>query len=173
MAEGGIDEDYDVFDPGDNMEERTPSHLSLRNELIKPKVRSFYESIGQEPPEVIDPNDFELKTGDHLFFKTGDDPVQLTTKPDPTKFLKKSTLKQRLSVNDQNRLGIRQPDPNLRGEGIAALQNIVDEIPNVNVIPLQDLSQSIDAVVEEVQETILDDEQTALKTLEVCELSIA
>ena len=88
MAEGRVDEDYDVFEPGDDFSEPIARRHSLMNELIRPKIRSFYQSIGQEEPEFIDPNDFELKEGDHLFLKTDGDPIRLTTKPDPTKFLK-------------------------------------------------------------------------------------
>ena len=94
--------DDDVFDV-DDMDDIQPGNL--RSELMKTKIRSFYKSLNQEPPEFIDPNDFEYK-GDHLFLKTDGESVQLTTKPDPTKFLRKNTLKQRLSVRDQGRLDI-------------------------------------------------------------------
>ena len=176
MAEGGRDldedihDDYDVFEPGDDMRESIPRRQSLMGELIKPKVRSFYESLGQEPPDIIDPNEFELDARNHLFFRTDGDPVQLTTKPDPTKFLKRSTLKQRLSINEQNRLGIRaasNPDPDLRSQAISKLQNTLADIPDAQYIPLQDLSQSAQEISEQLEETILgDDDQTALKTID-------
>ena len=52
MAEGGEDIIDDVFNPADDMEQPI-QHGSLRSELMKTKIRSFYESLSQEPPVVL------------------------------------------------------------------------------------------------------------------------
>ena len=169
MAAGGIEEDYDAFDHGDDMEDSPLLFMptrSVRDELVENKVRRFYNSLGQEPPDFIDPNDFELDKDDHLYLKTDEGKVQLTTKPDPSKFLAKSTLKQRLSVIDQSRLNIG----NLRKEAVSKLQNIQQELPTegqILTVPLAELSQTADEIIEEIERetSLTDPEETALKTL--------
>ena len=154
--------DDDVFDVGDMDDIQSGN---LRSELMKTKIKSFYESLSQEPPEIIDPNDFEYEN-DNLYLKNDDGRIQLTNKRDPTKFLAKSTLRRNLDIMDQDRLGIRV-DSNLRSQAVAKLQESLTELPGLESVPLRDLTQVADQVISHLNETILSDsDQTALKTLD-------
>lgn len=160
-----IENDYDVFDEvGDDMSEATSSRQrsSLRRELMENRVRSFYESIGQEAPEVIVHDDFELKD-DHLYLKKDNgELVRLTTKPDHFKFLKKSTVRNKLSVSEQRRFDI---EADQRTEAVAKLQNALPTDSRLQSIPLRDLSTTTDQIIQEIETSFITDEQTHPKTL--------
>ena len=156
------------FAPGDDMSEHMPQisshHHSIKNEIILTKVNQFYQSLDQQPPEVLDPNDFEIDSNDHLHYKTKvGGKVHLTNKRDSTKFLEASTLRQRLNIEDQHRLGIRK-QAELKQEAVAQLQNLQSKIPNVDDVPLQNLNQTTNQLIEEINETVLS-ENTELKTV--------
>eukprot|EP00745_Piridium_sociabile_P030729 TRINITY_DN50_c0_g3_i1.p2 TRINITY_DN50_c0_g3~~TRINITY_DN50_c0_g3_i1.p2 ORF type:complete len:398 (-),score=16.42 TRINITY_DN50_c0_g3_i1:273-1466(-) len=167
------DEDYDVFEPGDNMNGAVADPLltpllSMRHELTEQKVRSFYNSIGNEPPEVIDPNDFELRDGDHLFVKNDQGKFErLTTQSDATKFLQKSTIRRRLSVVDLRRLNI-ETISEMRSEAVKALQNTLQDLPTgsqLQTIPLEDLNKTADELIHDIETSFNEhSEETSLKT---------
>lgn len=162
-----VDIDDDILH-GDDMSEPIPSvshHHNIKNELILAKVNQFYQNLDKQPPEVLDPNDFKIDSDDHLHYITrAGDKVQLTAKQNPKKFLKASTLRQRLNIDDQNRLGIAK-SKELRQTAVAQLQNFQSNIPDIDSIPLQELNQSADQLIDQINETILD-ENTVLKTFD-------
>ena len=172
MAEGG-GEDHDVFLPGDDMSEDNPPrhYLALREELMESKVRDFYKSLEQEPPEVWDSNDFEMDSKNHLFVKDEKgNKIKLTTEKNPHKFLKKSTIRQRLSVSDQNKFNI--PKKSLHKEAVAKLQNTLLELPTeteLETAPLKDLSAAANEITAEMETSLIDlsnkEEETQFKKL--------
>ena len=170
--EGDYDID-DVFAPADDMSEAAaaaPSHLhSLRQELLEERVRAFRQSLGEETPTLLDPNDYVFENN-HLYAITDTgEKVLLTSKRNPNQFLAKNTLKQRMNVATQRKLGISDAlqTKKLTTQAVAQLQNIEQTLPtNINAIPLQDLSQAADTVVKEIETSFNEEEETALKTID-------
>ena len=104
MAEGGEYEFHDISVDNINDDELSPplqrSELlgSQRNELLRDKLNSFYQSVGKFP-DVADPNQFKLDKGNHLFVKTDKGEIQLTHKNNPRKFVQLSTLRPKMGID--------------------------------------------------------------------------
>ena len=111
MAEGGEYEFHDisvgninddVFDDLSPLQRSSELCCALRNELLRDKLNSFYESVGKYP-EVVDPNQFVLDKGNHLFVKTDKGEVQLMHKNNPRKFRQLNTLRVEMGTNGVRR----------------------------------------------------------------------
>eukprot|EP00745_Piridium_sociabile_P013010 TRINITY_DN1957_c0_g1_i2.p1 TRINITY_DN1957_c0_g1~~TRINITY_DN1957_c0_g1_i2.p1 ORF type:complete len:402 (-),score=28.23 TRINITY_DN1957_c0_g1_i2:333-1538(-) len=167
------EDDYSILDAGDNMDEAAaapslPLHRTLQQELTEQKIKSFYDSMGKEQPEVLDPNDFVLGKGGHLFLKNDNgELVKLTTKTNASKFLKEGTIRSRLSAANLRRLNI-ETTSEMRSGTIKALQNALQELPTgsqIQDIPLKDLSKTADELVGEIETSFNEtSEETLLKT---------
>ena len=169
--EGDYSFDNSVFSPADDMGEATatiPLH-NLRRDIIEERVRAFHQSLGQETPDVLDPND-NVFENNHLYAITHTgEKVRLTNDNDPNQFLAKSTLKGRLNGTTQRRLGISEAldTPKLSKREVAQFQNVEQVLPtNIDNIPLQDLSHVADTVVKEIETSFTNDEETTLKTID-------
>jgi len=175
MEDFDIDMD-DVFTPADDMGEVAtsvaPLH-SVRRELLESRVKDFHTSLGQPTPEVLDHTDYDMDNKDNLYAVTDTgQKVLLTKKNNPHQFLAKNTLKQRLSVAMQRKLGISDAltTNRLPTQAVAQLQNAEQNLPtNIESLPLEDLAQSANTTTETILELETSftqaDEDTALKTI--------
>jgi len=175
MEDYDIDMD-DVFTPADDMAEATasvaPLH-SVRRELLESRVKDFHTSLGQPMPEVLDHTDYDMDNKDNPYAVTDTgQKVLLTKKNNPNQFLAKNTLRQRLSIALQRKLGINEAlaTPKLPTQAVAQLQNAEQNLPtNIESLPLEDLAQSANTTTETILELETSftqaDEDTALKTI--------
>jgi len=165
MAEGGGEyEFHDLSHSGDDdvFKELSPlqpgEHVSLRNELLKDKVNSFYESVG-EVPNLVDPNQFKLDRDDHLFVKTDKGEVQLTYKKDPTKFRQLKTIQGEMGVGGVRRYLSLSDAKGLSSKSIKAFETAKDKIPSDREIEMTELKKLPEMANTIVQETSFTEEQ--------------
>ena len=184
MAEGGYDNPlYDIDDtdlPDANMEPvgdvqrdilNHSDHLAdLRGQLRESKlddlkktlVRTFYDEVGKRygiTPTELDYDQFKISDdGKNLYWLVGDKEIRLSAKKGGATFLSLNSLAK--EYGSGGTLAIRQylnlPEYNtsLSQKAISVLQNTRNNLPEIEEIPLQDLSHTTDEI------------ETSLKTVE-------
>ena len=155
MAEGGEYQFHDISVGninGDVFDDLSPLQRSsvLRNELLRDKLNSFYESVGKYP-DVVDPNQFVLDKGNHLFVKTDKGEVQLTHKKDPRKFRQLNTLQVEMGIDGVRRY-LSLSDAKIGPKSIQAFETAKDKLPSDRDIEMTELKR-----LPEVANTIVQD----------------